>query len=1530
MTALALAAATSLPNGAPAVERPNAPLPPSAAQVWGRKPVLPVLLAREGRTDALAAALDLDAPGLSLLLDLVAEERDVQDALLRRSNEEIDAGQFDPEAWNDEVAEAVAEAAASFERQFLGTPARRRAFGAWLSAAWEDDRRRAAEPPRRAAPAVTGPDGDRAVAALSYEVFATQYVAHTDWEIAVPDKYVKFANLGWENHAGYEGSDYTCDLDRSGGSLDAVWVGDVGPWNIEDNYWNTTSGDRPRRMWTDLPQGTPESEAAYYDDYNGGLDQYDRTVTNPAGVDLSLDVATGMGLAYLENAWITVTYNWEDGGGGGGSTDGDGDGVTPAAGDCDDGDASVHPGAVERCDAVDNDCSGAPDDVDGCRDGDGDAWTPEEGDCDDGDSGVHPGAPEEPDGRDQDCDGVVDEHTDAVDDDGDAFSEAEGDCDDYDPGIFPGAAEVADGRDQDCDGLADDGTEVFDDDGDGYSEAAGDCDDGDSEVHPTAPEQADQRDQDCDGVVDEGTELYDDDGDGFAEVEGDCDDWDPGTWPGAPEVPDGVDQDCDGVADDGTDAFDDDGDGRCEVGPCVDGGPGGDCDDSDPSAFEGATEEPDGVDDDCDGTVDETTHVYDDDGDGFCEIGPCVGGVPDGDCDDHRADVAPGTAEMVDGVDQDCDGVVDEETPVYDDDGDGFCEQGPCLAALPDGDCDDADPRAFPGNPELADGIDNDCDGRIEDYFGWGADEAGGCRTAPGAAPSGWAALAALVGAATRLRRRPRGRRATLALLLGLAGCEGVDLDAEGAARATAPSAFSTDYGPAAWVPASSCNYSNYSRSGSDVRYVIIHTVQGSYSGCISWFQNCSAEVSAHYVVAGDGRITQMVLEEDVAWHAGNWTYNLQSVGIEHEGYVSDPSDYTDELYCASALLTRDIADDHGIPLDRSHIIGHVEVPGATHTDPGVYWDWDRYMDMVIHGCDGGGGGGTDADGDGHTAGSDCNDGNASIHPGAAEVCNGVDDDCNGTVDGIDGDGDGHAGSGCGGSDCDDGNPGVHPGAAETCDSRDQDCDGIVDEGTECYDDDGDGLAEIHGDCDDADALRRPGLFEEPDGKDNDCDGEVDEHTDTRDDDGDGYSEAEGDCNDAAPSIAPGRTEVGNGLDDDCDGLADEGTSAYDDDGDGASEDQGDCDDADPTVHPGAEESPDGVDDDCDGTVDEGTDVFDDDGDGWSEASGDCDDWDPMAFPGASELPDGTDNDCDGLVDDGTDLYDDDGDGFAEVDGDCDDADPMTHPTATEAPDGVDDDCDGVVDEGTRVYDDDGDGFAEVDGDCDDGRADAFPDAPEQVNDLDEDCDGRVDNDTPVFDDDGDGFCEALTCLDGAIPGDCDDLDPRIHPRAPEAPDGIDNDCDGRVEDYLGWGAGPQGACAHAPAGPAAPVGLGLLALVALRSRRPRPVSRSPRRGPRSRRREGWIAMREHLPGVAGLARRAQRVPRDHRGPGHQDPRRARRRTAQHVRGAAAGVPQGPSRGGAHGDGERVTARRPSDGERVHRVRHRPRPSALL
>jgi len=128
--------------------------------------------------------------------------------------------------------------------------------------------------------------------------------------------------------------------------------------------------------------------------------------------------------------------------------------------------------------------------------------------------------------------------------------------------------------------------------------------------------------------------------------------------------------------------------------------------------------------------------------------------------------------------------------------------------------------------------------------------------------------------------------------------------------------------------------------------YVVVHTMQGYYLGAQSWFQNPAANVSAHFCMRSeDGEVTQMVHLSDRAWHVGG--SNSYAIGIEHEGFIDEPAWYTWETYRSSALLSRWIADEYAIPLTRDHIVGHVELPNQSHTDPGIHWNWDLYMALI-------------------------------------------------------------------------------------------------------------------------------------------------------------------------------------------------------------------------------------------------------------------------------------------------------------------------------------------------------------------------------------------------------------------------------------------------------------------------------------------------------------------------------------------------------------------------------------------------------
>lgn len=145
-------------------------------------------------------------------------------------------------------------------------------------------------------------------------------------------------------------------------------------------------------------------------------------------------------------------------------------------------------------------------------------------------------------------------------------------------------------------------------------------------------------------------------------------------------------------------------------------------------------------------------------------------------------------------------------------------------------------------------------------------------------------------------------------------------------------------------------------RAGVQVDRIIIHTAQGTLEGTVSWFRNPDRRVlsATHYVIGEDGDIVQMVPDENKAIHAGSTIepgWNDRSIGIEHAGWVDDGKPPSDAQLKASAMVTAVMCRKFGIPVDRTHILGHVEVPHRPtddfHTDPGKEWPWDRYMELV-------------------------------------------------------------------------------------------------------------------------------------------------------------------------------------------------------------------------------------------------------------------------------------------------------------------------------------------------------------------------------------------------------------------------------------------------------------------------------------------------------------------------------------------------------------------------------------------------------
>ena len=408
-------------------------------------------------------------------------------------------------------------------------------------------------------------------------------------------------------------------------------------------------------------------------------------------------------------------------------------GTVAEAGDCDDADPEVHPGADEVCNGADDDCDGEVDE--GFADADEDG-TP---DCLD---------VEDCDGVDNDGDGEVDEGF--ADTDGDGTP----DCLDV---------EDCDGVDNDGDGEVDEG---FDADGDGYTPCAGelDCDDGDAAVSPAAAEVADNGvDDDCDGLVDEGAwaagdlvitevmvnpkwvsdrygewiEVYNASGrtvylDGIVVDSGDDGDvlepdepfaLEPGAYAvlgreADPTRNGGVDVDIeipdislanesDGVAliadgveldsvswDDGATMPDEQG-ASLTLDPTFLDAAAND----DPGAWCAAPETWGlGRDSGSPGAANPLCPTVDHDGDGYAE--------DDGDCDDEDPAISPGAAEnWYDGVDQDCDGWDDDDA-----DYDGFAADFAGGA-----DCDDTRADVNPDQPEVCGDADEDCNGLVDD-----------------------------------------------------------------------------------------------------------------------------------------------------------------------------------------------------------------------------------------------------------------------------------------------------------------------------------------------------------------------------------------------------------------------------------------------------------------------------------------------------------------------------------------------------------------------------------------------------------------------------------------------------------------------------------------------------------------------------------------------------------------------------------------------------------------------------------------------
>ncbi len=1075
-----------------------------------------------------------------------------------------------------------------------------------------------------------------------------------------------------------------------------------------------------------------------------------------------------------------------------GGPDLDGDGYGTAV-DCDDDDAAINPGQEEvPYDGVDNDCDETtPDD-----DVDGDGFGIED-DCNDNDAAVNPDATEICNDRDDDCNDVID---DAVGDNWYADEDEDG----YgDPDVST----------QDCDGAT------------GYVADATDCDDSDPAINPDALEVCDELDNDCDLLVDDDdpdvsdpVDWYGDlDGDGWGDpdnkvtacvgpslfvlVADDCDDGDTEVNPDAQEVCNEIDDDCDLLVDAEDDSVtglttyyaDGDGDGYgipedtvedCEAPSGYADNPD-DCNDEEPLAWPGANETCNDLDDDCDEEIDESgaddagTWYLDADADGYGDatvwVASCEGATgyvaDDTDCDDDDSAVNPGEVEVCNDLDDDCDTLVDDDDPDVSDqstfygdsDGDGYGDAAVALVT-----CD---------QPSETVADDTDCD-----------DDDGAVN--PGA---------------TEVCNEIDDDCDTLV----------DDDDPDVADQATWYLDFDGDsYGNSDFTLDACEAPDGYVDNAFDCEDAYAEANPAGTEVCDNLDNDCNGAV------------------DDDALDVASWYTDADGDGYGDENEVTVACD-------APSNAVEDATDcDDG---DGAVNPGATEVCNGTDDDcDGDTDDDDSSLDTstATTWYD-------DGDGDGFgdssdatvscdapsatvTDDTDCDDTDAAVNPDASEVCNDIDDDCDGDTDDdddsvdsstantwyddVDGDGYGDAstsrmvceapdGAVTDGLDCDDLDAAVNPDAAEVCNDIDDNCDGDIDDDdpdvtdTETWylDFDGDGygsnafsvaaceapsgLVDDNTDCEDTDANINPGADEVCNDIDDDCDGDIDDAdsgvTETStwyiDHDGDGFGSE--DYTTSACEVSPGWTDTSS-----------------------------DCDDNDGTVNPDAQEVCNEIDDDCDGDVD------DDDSD-VSETStwyadGDSDGFgDPESSAESCEQPSG----------------------FISDDSDCDDASTDTHPEATEVCDSVDNDCDGAIDDddpevsGTSTWYADGDsdgfgdpatstesceqpsGFTSDDSDCDDESTDVHPEATEICDSVDNDCDGYIDDDDPdvsgpstwYADDDFDGFGDPANSTESceqpsgfiSDDSDCDDAASDVHPEATEVCDSVDNDCDGDIDD---------------------------------------------------------------------------------------------------------------------------------------------------
>ena len=145
-------------------------------------------------------------------------------------------------------------------------------------------------------------------------------------------------------------------------------------------------------------------------------------------------------------------------------------------------------------------------------------------------------------------------------------------------------------------------------------------------------------------------------------------------------------------------------------------------------------------------------------------------------------------------------------------------------------------------------------------------------------------------------------------------------------------------------------------RRGVKVDLVVLHTTESGAASAVRWFADERAKAAAHYIIGPTGLVYECVPEDMAAWHAGNFKYNLRSIGIEVAGYHDRPDTWTDAVVSECGRLVGEICRRHDIPIDRAHVVGHFDVPSPDgkgmggaghHIDPGPHCPFERIIDIA-------------------------------------------------------------------------------------------------------------------------------------------------------------------------------------------------------------------------------------------------------------------------------------------------------------------------------------------------------------------------------------------------------------------------------------------------------------------------------------------------------------------------------------------------------------------------------------------------------